>query len=194
MSEPAWVIATLFPSQGEWTEADYLALGTEQRRVECSDGRIEVLGMPTDRHQAIAGAAYVALVAYAQQTGGCARPAGIRVRLGPGRFREPDVVFLTSARLHLRGEEYWNGADLVVEVVSASPEDRVRDLVIKRREYAQAGIPEYWIVDPVEETITVLRLEGDVYVEHVQLGSGAIMASATLDGLTVPVDHLLRAP
>lgn len=193
MPEPAWAIATLFPPQGEWTEADYLALGTEQRRVEFSDGRIEVLGMPTDRHQAIAGAAYVALVAYAQHTGGCARPAGIRVRLGPGRFREPDVVFLTLERLHLRGEEYWNGAALVVEVVSASAEDRVRDLVVKRREYAQAAIPEYWIVDPVEETITVLRLEADVYVEHARLGSGAIVVSATLEGLTVPVDRLLRA-
>lgn len=85
------------------------------------------------------------------------------------------------------------GRDIVVEVVSASPEDRVRDLVVTRREYAQAGIPEYWIVDPLAETITVLRLEGDVYVEHAQPGPGAIVVSATLNGLTVPVDHLLRA-
>jgi len=44
-----------------------------------------------------------------------------------------------------RHNKYWEGADLVKEVVSGSEDDRQRDLVTKRREYAQAGIPEYWI-------------------------------------------------
>jgi Uma2 family endonuclease len=45
-------------------------------------------------------------------------------------------------------DEYWEGADLVMEVVSSHDEDRRRDLVVKREEYARAGIAEYWIVDP----------------------------------------------
>lgn len=56
------------------------------------------------------------------------------------------------------------GADLVLEVVS--PDNPERDRVRKRTDYAQAGIPEYWIVDPQQEQIAVLRLDGDQYVEY----------------------------
>lgn len=51
---------------------------------------------------------------------------------------------------------------LVMEVVSGGPQDRKRDLVIKRAEYAAAGIPEYWIVDPESRRITVLTLVGAI--------------------------------
>src|SRR5262249_35685884 len=54
-----------------------------------------------------------------------------------------------------------NGADLVIEVVSEGSENRERDLVTKKREYAKAAIAEYWIVDPETFTITVLALAGD---------------------------------
>jgi Uma2 family endonuclease len=54
--------------------------------------------------------------------------------------------------------------DLVVEVVS--PDDPGRDFVPKRGDYAEAGIPEYWIVDPRHDTITVLALAAGSYVEH----------------------------
>jgi Uma2 family endonuclease len=53
--------------------------------------------------------------------------------------------------------KYADGADLVIEVLS---KDRDRDLQMKRLEYAQAGIPEYWIGDPRDQRITVLRLAG----------------------------------
>lgn len=166
MGEPAWAIATLFPSQGSWSDEEYLAFSTERPLVELRDGAIEVLPMPTDGHQRVLDALFLLLATHARAAGGRARTAGIRVRIRAGVFRQPDIVYLGPARQHLRGEEYWSGADLVVEVVSGSSGDRVRDLVTKRREYAEAGIPEYWIVDPQQETITVLRLEQGTYVEH----------------------------
>ena len=61
-------------------------------------------------------------------------------------------------------DRFWTGADLVVEVVS--PDDPSRDFVQKRGDYAEAGIPEYWIVEPGTETITVLTLAGGTYVER----------------------------
>ncbi|MFO0956477.1 MAG: Uma2 family endonuclease [Isosphaeraceae bacterium] len=67
------------------------------------------------------------------------------VRLGPDKIREPDIVFLLAEHADRIGKQVLEGADLVMEVVS---EDRRRDLVEKRADYAEAGIPEYWIIDP----------------------------------------------
>ena len=69
-----------------------------------------------------------------------------------------------------------------------------RDLVEKRGDYAEAGIPEYWIVNPETETITVLRLEDTTYVEYGVFGRGAEAAgSALLPGFTVSVDAVFDA-
>lgn len=88
-------------------------------------------------------------------------------------------------------ELYWADAGLVVEVVSE--DNAERDLVTKRREYTEAGIPEYWIVDPRDETIAVLRLEGTNYMPHGQYGAGDSATSATLPALRVSVSEVFAA-
>jgi Uma2 family endonuclease len=54
---------------------------------------------------------------------------------------------------------------LVVEIVSSGETNRTRDYIDKRRQYQERGIPEYWIVDPQAETIIVLKLEAQIYIE-----------------------------
>ena len=73
-----------------------------------------------------------------------------------GKFREPDLAALRDRSDPRNQDRFWLGADMVVEVVS--PDDPNRDLVEKRADYAEAGIPEYWIVDPRFESVTVLTL------------------------------------
>ena len=80
-----------------------------------------------------------------------------------------------------------------MEVVMGDPEDRERDYIEKRRDYALAGIPEYWIVDPQEAVIAVLSLEGKEYAEHGRFGPGDTATSATLPGFSVPVDEVWAA-
>lgn len=193
MGEPVWSLATLFPDQGQWTEEEYLALAREHRRVELSDGTIEVLPVPTYRHQHITAALFALVLAWARRSGGRACYAGLRLRLRAGRYREPDVMLLAAESLRHFREEYWTGADLVIEVVSGGPEDRVRDLVKKRREYAEAGVREYWIVDPDDETLTVLALEGEHYTERGVYCRGQTATSATFDGLAADVAGVLDA-
>ena len=192
LAEPAWEIASLFPAQGNWSEEEYLALDTNHL-VEFSDGRVEVLPLPSDRHQAIVTFFLLAFVAYAKKGGGIVRPAPLRVRLWPGKVREPDVVFLLAEHDAWRHEEYWEGADVVVEVVSGSSQDQRRDLVTKRQEYAQAGISEYWIVDPDRATITVLTLVGSEYGEHGRFTRNEVAASSHLPGFQVAVNEALDA-
>ena len=103
----------------------------------------------------------------------------------------PHLVFILATRLDREEENCWNGADLVIEVVSPSNPDL--DLDKKRLEYAQGNIPEYWIVNPDAETIIVLRLDGDRYVEHGQFERGEYAASVLLEGFAVSVDAVLDA-
>src|SRR3954470_22638772 len=94
--EPAWDVARLFPAQGQWSEEEYLALNGN-RLVEFSDGRIEVLPMPTTIHQRIVGYLYLLLTAFAgPRRLGQPLMAPLRVRLWPGKFREPDLVFMLT--------------------------------------------------------------------------------------------------
>ncbi len=190
--EPAWDIALLYPPQGQWSEEEYLAL-SGNRLIEFSHGIVEILGMPTDSHQAIVAYLYAAIWRFVSARElGTLRFAPLRLRLWDGKFRAPDLLFLRAERDALRGETYWQGADLVIEVVS--PDDRRRDLVVKRREYARAGIPEYWIVDPTEGTISVLSLpDEETAYATVTYERGMQIASTVLPGFTLQVDDVLAA-
>jgi len=192
--EPVWELARLFPSQGSWSEDAYLTLDAG-RLVEYSEGFVEVLPMPTLAHQRLVRYLFGVLVAFLRSSGigGEVLFAPLPVKIGRRQYREPDIIYLSTARLEKIAGQYPEGADLVIEVVSGSASDRARDLVEKRHDYAQAGIPEYWIVDPDEGAITVLQLEGEAYVEHGRFGAGETANSHLLPGFSVPVDEVWAA-
>lgn len=190
-SEPAWDVARLFPSQGQWSEQEYLALPTNHL-VEFSDGRVEVLPMPTTSHQRIVLYLYRLLASFLEVSGrGSVLTAPLPVRLWEGKYREPDVVVMLAEHEERIREQYWDVPDLVIEVVS--PVNRAHDTEIKRREYAQAGIPEYWIVDPEEATITVLTLGVGEYVVDGAFAAGETVQSRLLSGFEVSVDDVWAA-
>jgi Uma2 family endonuclease len=190
-AEPAWEVAYLFPAQGYWSEEEYLELQGNYL-VEFSNGFLEVLPMPTTSHQLLVFYISGLVLAFTSRRDlGTVLTAPLRVRLWPGKIREPDVVFMLKAHADRIGEEFWQGADLVMEVLSGSASDQRRDLVIKRREYARARIPEYWIIDPRDEQLTVLRLAGTRYVVHGVFGKGKVASSRLLKGFTVDVTEAL---
>ena len=179
--------------QGGWRDGDYLWLTDHARRlVEFTDGFLEVLPMPSREHQRIVAFLSTMLRAHIRGTGGEVLFAPLRLRIRHGKFREPDLVLLCDSEDVRGGDRYWTGADLVVEVVSPGrpgPQPPVR----KRSEYAKATIPEYWIVEPATETITVLTLADGAYVERGVFDREAHASSGILDGFGVAVDQVLRA-
>jgi Uma2 family endonuclease len=186
------VVLELLPPQGDWSEEAYLWLTDDTNRlIEFVDGYIEVLPMPTDEHQSISSFLHLTFTAYLQSSGGIARYAPLRIRIRARKFREPDLLVLRDAHDPRRQNRYWLGADLVVEIVS--PDKPERDLVEKRADYATGGIPEYWIVDPRQQTITVLALHEGRYQEHGVFSRGTQATSALLAGFAVAVDDLLDA-
>lgn len=185
-------VLSLEPLQGFWTAQQYLQLTDYSRRlIEFVDGFLEVPPMPTDAHQVILLFLYEALRGFVHPRGGKVLVAPIRLQIHAGSYREPDILLVRDTKDPRRQNRYWVGADLVVEIVS--PDDPERDTRDKVADYAEAHIPEYWIVNPVLETITILKLDGDAYAEHGLYRRGDTAASVLLEGFAVRVDDVIDA-
>ena len=192
MREPTLAVTEFFPYQGEWTEAEYLALSTN-RLIELSEGRLELLPMPSERHQRIVRFLFLMFYAFASERGlGEVFFAPLKIKLWEGKFREPDILFMSNENAEKRGDQFWRGADLVVEVIS--PDDPSRDAVMKREEYAKAGIPEYWLVDPRDASVTVYVLPGgaDAYEVHGRFTNEERATSRDLNGFGVTVAEVFE--
>lgn len=188
---PTWEIARFFPDQGEWSESDYLDLA-EYRRIELVDGCLDFLPTPTKTHQRLLQFLFRLLenLVVAQELGQ-AFTSGYRVRVRRGKYREPDVFFVTKGRK--LEERFAHGADLVIEIASEGQEHRARDLVEKRKDYAAGRVPEYWIVDPESDTITVLTLKRNGYRLHGEFRAGEIAKSVLLPDFQVDVAACFKA-
>lgn len=178
--------------QGLWTVEQYLALTNQTSRlIEFTDGVIEVLPMPTKYHQAISRFLFLALLSVVQRLNGDVFYVPLRVQIRPGKFREPDLLLVLDKNDPRAQDEFWLGADLVMEIVS--PDRPKRDVEEKRHDYAEAGILEYWIVNPLDATITLLILQDDSYVEHGIFRRDEQAASLVLDGFSVSVNDVFEA-
>ncbi len=182
----------LLPDQGNWSEEKYLALTDHTTRlVEFTDGYLEPLPMPTTKHQRILAFLYRMFFQWLDARGGLIVFAPLRLRIRAGKFREPDLLALCNAADPRCQDRFWTGADFALEVVSADKPKR--DLVDKRLDYAEGRVPEYWIVNPQDETITVLRLSGKRYKLHGSFRRGQIATAATLAGFSMRVDDVFDA-
>ena len=179
-------LGEVLPPQGSWSEEEYLVLTEHTNRlVEFTDGFLEELPIATERHQAILEYVFDAFRGFVNPRGGKARFAPLRLRIRSGKYREPDVLLVLSMSDPRRQDRYWTGADLALEVVS--PDKVERDLIEKRGDYAEGGVREYWIVNPIDETISVLKLDGDAYVEAGVYHRGDTATSILLDGFSLDV-------
>lgn len=189
-------IVDLFPRQGQWTEADYLALPETNRIIELSEGKVVMPDMPTTSHQRVVGKLFRLMSDHAEARDlGEVCVAPLRVRLWPGKFREPDIVFMHRDHADRIGEEYWGVPDLIVEVISPrTPQSSGTEHVDRGEkfvEYAQAGVQEYWLIHPDARTIEVYLLRDGVYHLLDRWGKGEVARSFVLDGLEVSVEAVI---
>lgn len=142
-----------------YTTKDIYAL-PEGQRAELIDGQMYNMAPPNTRHQRIVGNLYAAIHNYIKAKGGSCEvfPAPFAVFLNQDdqNYVEPDIsVICDGDKLDDRG---CNGApDWVIEVIS--PSDPQRDYGIKLFKYRSAGVREYWIVNPMKNTVTVYDFE-----------------------------------
>ena len=156
------------PKLRRMSEEKYLDL-PGGKLVEFTNGFVEALPMPSEYHQDVVLNLVMALRAFVRSKNlGKVLCAPLPMKVDHLKYREPDVLFKRKQKLSGNPQEtkFWDGADLVVEVVSQGSENRRRDLVVKRAAYAAAKISEYWLVDLKKSQVTVLKLRSGKYVVH----------------------------
>lgn len=142
---------------------------------------------PVPFHQQIVMRLGFALNDFARKTNlGSVYLAPVAVRLWKGKIREPDVLFIRKEHADRVHETRIEGApDWVAEVIS--PGTRKTDEGQKILDYAQAGIPEYWLLDPKKKNIRVYRLDEMKYVLVDTYTMGEIATAEALPGFEVAV-------
>jgi len=103
---------------------------------------------------------------------------------------QPQHIPLTQKRLTITLE--MPPPQLVAEVVSPGKQNRQRDLIRKRDQYAARGIPEYWLVDPEAQAVTVLQLQNGSYGEVGVFQGNQPIASPALPELHLTADQLFQ--
>lgn len=114
------------------------------------------------------------------------------LRSGDAANRYPDLTILEPEHIPLTANRLTITFDmlpprLVVEVVSPRRVGRERDYERKRAQYAARGIAEYWVIDPIQQVVTVLRLEEGQYVEVGVFRDGEAMMSPMFSQLSLTV-------
>ena len=162
--------------------ADLERAPEDGRRYELYDGEVYVVPAPMPRHQRVQIRLVEWLDDYVQSFAGFAVCAPIDIVFSEYDVVQPDVLFFGPARAHLvdLDRAIRHAPDLCVEILSPSTEatDRGR----KMQMFARYGVPEYWIVDPVKQTIEVHRLEAGSYLLVQRVGCDDKVESAVLPG------------
>lgn len=144
------------------TYDDYAAMPDDGNRYELVDGKLELMSpSPSVDHQMVCAQIYNMILQ------SCNKDyvilfAPLDVILSPTEVRQPDIVMVHRSRMEIIMKRGIEGApDLVVEILS--PSTIRRDKLGKRNTYANHQVPEYWIVDPFNESIEQYVLQGKVY-------------------------------
>lgn len=147
----------------KYTVKDYYAL-PEDRRAELIDGIIYDMAAPALIHQMILGELYLLFRECADRHGMPCQvlfsPCDVRLDQDDYTMVQPDLL-VTCREYDIRAVCYEGAPDLIVEILSDST--RSRDLILKLYKYQQAGVREYWIVDPRYMEVTVHYFEEEDY-------------------------------
>jgi Uma2 family endonuclease len=162
------------------------------RRYELYDGEVIMVPAPVPRHQLVVIRITGLLLDYAETSGGLALASPIDIAFSDHDVVQPDLVFFRRERRALidMSQVIRVPPDLAVEALSRSTE--ARDRGRKMHLFARFGVPEYWIVDPVRNTLEIYGLEARDYALRATFGEHGRAQSPTLPGLTVDADRLFQ--
>jgi Uma2 family endonuclease len=148
-------------------------------------GELVMSSTPIPLHQYIVVHICMKMLQFVEAAGlGQVFVSPIDVRLSERNIFQPDILFISKEKASLIGERMIEGPpDLVAEVLS--PSSAYHDLRTKFRAYEQAGVQEYWIVDPERKSVEVFVSSGSKFqLRQEAEGEGAVQ-SVLLQGLSI---------
>ena len=177
------------PSEpGPYRRADYAALPDEPR-CELIHGRFYLSPSPIRLHQVVVLRLGRLLDDIAEATGGEALVAPMDVHLADHTVAQPDVLYISPERRKIVRTWIEGAPDLVVEVLS--PSTTRMDRLLKLNRYGEAGVTEYWLVDPAARTIEFLVHDGEHFAVHVP--DGGRWTSPVVSGIELDIDAFWNA-
>ncbi|MBO4394975.1 MAG: Uma2 family endonuclease [Eubacterium sp.] len=155
-----------YDRQGTYTIDDYLAL-PDDRRAELIDGVIYDMAAPTNLHQLITAEIHFQIMNYIRKKGGdcipIISPSDVRLDgIDDDRTMIQPDVYIVCDRDKVDKKRTNGAPDFVLEVLS--PSTRKKDMTKKLQKYSDAGVREYWIIDPDDGRVITYDLEHDCRV------------------------------
>ncbi|MBM4458431.1 MAG: Uma2 family endonuclease [Chloroflexi bacterium] len=188
-----WAALSSPPRPRKMTYAEFLQWADEDTLAEWVDGEVVMSSPAGYRHQVVGGFLARLMLLYAQRNQrGEVLTSPFQMKLAHSG-REPDVLFVATDHLDRLQEPYLDGpADLVVEIVS--PESIGRDRGEKYVEYQEAGVPEYWLIDPRMRRAEFYQLDDEGQYRFVATDPDGVYRSASLPGFWLKVGWLWQDP
>jgi Uma2 family endonuclease len=178
----------------KFTYEDYLLFPDDGRRHELIGGEHYVSPSPVKKHQRASANLQRNLSLFIFENRlGFLYSAPFDVVLSDEDVVQPDLIFVSYQRSSIEQDHGIVGApDLVVEILSES--NRKTDEITKRKLYEWAGVLEYWVVDPVLETVKIYRLNGGAFERVVELSAeaGERLETPLLPGLSVALSQIFE--
>lgn len=177
-----------------WTYEDYLNLPDDGNRYEIIKGKLLLVPLRDTAHQYCCGKLLGALLQFViEHDLGEVYHAPYDVRLSRDADPvEPDILFIAKNHVPEAKDSYFAGVpNLVVEILSKSTART--DTNVKFSIYEQAGVPEYWIVDPKTQTVRIYTLENGLYAEWGAYAQDEVITSNVLAGLEIVNSTLFKS-
>lgn len=145
--------------QGGYTIEDYFSL-PEEKRAELIDGVFYDMASTSVIHQLIAGQIFVQLNVFLRKKKAscvpCIAPVDVQLDCDDRTMVQPDVLVVCD-REKIRKSGIFGAPDFVAEILSKAT--RRKDMLVKLAKYAQAGVREYWLIDPDKQNVLVYDLK-----------------------------------
>jgi Uma2 family endonuclease len=163
----------------------------EDAYYELINGEILKKAAPTPLHQLISGRLYFYLFQYIKQKNiGEVFTAPVNVYLHELSHILPDLIFVSNENKHIIDlkDGIFGVPDLVVEIIS--PSSVYKDRMLKNKDYEQAGVKEYWLVDSKNQSVEVYENVDSSFRLHAFAAEKGIINSKLLEGFELDITQI----